>query len=597
MAGRGRGELVGVHVALADGLSAAAAPRLEGHRALLEQLGGRFREVVADTVADGLLAAARAEEATQIVLGATRRGRLAELLGGSVIQQVLRGAGRSMDVHVIPHEDADGGEGPLPRAPRLSVIGARRRAWGFALAVVGIGTITGVLAPDAGPFGLAAARAGPLAPDALTTPLLLHLGLTALVAVVGGIWPALTCAAASMVTANAVFTEPRGTLAVDAGTDLVSLTVFLLIGVLTSVLADLVARRAAEAARARAEVRALTRLATAIPGADDPLELVVHEVRRLFDLVGVALVDTTGGQVLASSGTVDGTADVVAVGEGLQLRLAGGRRLVGDGRLMAALVAQVATATTRTSLQATRVALEEVTASHALRTALLSAVSHDLRTPLAAIVASASSLVATDVALTDALVREFGGAIVADAGRLDRLITNLLDMSRLEAGVTRPTLQATGLEEVVAPAVDGLEPLSVEVDVPASLPEVWTDPVLLERVVANLVDNAVRAAGGSVVRVLAGPVGDAVLLRVVDRGPGIPVDQREAVFRPFQRLGDAPSGRGVGLGLAIARGLSAAMGCTLEVEDTPGGGTTMVLTVPVAGTGVRSVPALVGEGP
>ena len=221
-----------------------------------------------------------------------------------------------------------------------------------------------------------------------------------------------------------------------------------------------------------------------------------------------------------------------------------------------------------------------------LRSALLQAVSHDLRTPLAGIKASASSLRQLDIDWSDADRREFLRTIEDETDRLTALVGNLLDMSRIQAGAVAPATRPVGLEEVVpaAIAVLGERATKVEVDVPESLPPVRADPTLLESVLANLIDNALaHAPGGVPVRVEAGEVGGTVLVRVVDRGPGIRPDDRERVFQPFQRLGDSPShGAGVGLGLAVAQGFTRAMGGDLAVDDTPGGGTTMVVELAVA---------------
>jgi two-component system, OmpR family, sensor histidine kinase KdpD len=223
--------------------------------------------------------------------------------------------------------------------------------------------------------------------------------------------------------------------------------------------------------------------------------------------------------------------------------------------------------------------------ANALRTALLQAVSHDLRTPLASIKASVSSLLQADVAWSPEQTAEFLVTIDDETDRLTRLVGNLLDMSRIQAGALHPTLRATALEEVVPAALDSLGPLSARVEllVPETLPPVQADAPLLERALANVVDNAVRyTPPAHTVLVEAGEVAGHIDLRVVDRGPGIPQRQRDRMFQPFQRLGDNPAGDGVGLGLAVAHGFLTAMGASIEVDDTAGGGTTMVISLAVA---------------
>jgi two-component system sensor histidine kinase KdpD len=223
--------------------------------------------------------------------------------------------------------------------------------------------------------------------------------------------------------------------------------------------------------------------------------------------------------------------------------------------------------------------------ANALRAALLQAVSHDFRTPLATIKASASGLLHTDAAFSDSDRRLLLSDIDVAADRLDRMVRDLLDMSRLQVGALDLRLRSVALEETVAAALAGLSvgPGRVEVDVPDSLPTVLADDALLERAVANLVSNAVAwSPPGSAVKVQAGQIGGSIDLRIVDRGPGIPRDDRERIFLPFQRLGDRSNDAGVGLGLAIAKGFIEAMGGRLSLDDTPGGGLTMTIRLQVA---------------
>jgi two-component system sensor histidine kinase KdpD len=291
-------------------------------------------------------------------------------------------------------------------------------------------------------------------------------------------------------------------------------------------------------------------------------------------------------QVEAAAGSsapaTPGDADQVRpLGTDLVLAVSGSDLAAEDRRVLNAFVAQLGAAIEQrqTSAQAARAtALAE---ANELRSALLQAVSHDLRTPLAGIKASASSLRQPDITWSDVDRDEFLRTIEDETDRLTALVGNLLDMSRIQAGAVAPTARVVGLEEVVPAVLAGLgaRTQKVEVDVPETLPPVRADPALLERVVANLVDNALAHAPDAIpVRVEAGEVGGKVLIRVIDRGPGISPSDRDSVFEPFQRLGDAPShGAGVGLGLAVARGFTRAMGGELILDDTPGGGATMVI--------------------
>ena len=272
--------------------------------------------------------------------------------------------------------------------------------------------------------------------------------------------------------------------------------------------------------------------------------------------------------------------------EGVELRVAGTDLLGADRDVLGAFASQLAVALETRRLQDEAAATEALMQGNELRTALLAAVSHDLRSPLASIKTASSSLLSADVSFTDEQARALLETIDVEADRLNNLVGNLLDMSRIQAGGLVVKRRAVGLDEVIGGALSGLPDRGhlIHLDVPETLPMVDADPVLLERAIANIVDNALRfAPQGTPVRVAAGAFGGRVDLRIVDTGPGIPLDQRAEVFRPFQRLGDSPRGTGVGLGLAVARGFVLAMDGELAVEDTPGGGTTMVLSLPEAG--------------
>ena len=237
-------------------------------------------------------------------------------------------------------------------------------------------------------------------------------------------------------------------------------------------------------------------------------------------------------------------------------------------------------------LQAEVEAAGAASAANELRAAILSAVSHDLRTPISAIKASVTSLLQEDIEWSPEARNEFLNTIDEETDRLNGLIGNLLDMSRIQSGALEMTSAPVGLEEVLPAAVHslGLEDEVVDLDVPDTLPRVIADRGLLERALANLIQNAVRfSPAGRRVRVTAGAIDGVVDVRVVDRGPGVPLDQRERIFLPFQRLGDAGNDEGVGLGLAVAKGFVEAMGGEIEVEDTPGGGLTVVARLRTAG--------------
>jgi two-component system sensor histidine kinase KdpD len=273
---------------------------------------------------------------------------------------------------------------------------------------------------------------------------------------------------------------------------------------------------------------------------------------------------------------LDDDEQLVLVGPGLDLD---------DLSLLEAFTGQLSLALESRQLRAEAALASGLAEGNRLRTALLAAVSHDLRTPLASIKASVTSLLQGDVEWPPDAQHDLLETIDHGADRLTSLISNLLDMSRLQTGTLEPVLRDVGLDEVVPRAAAELPDRStrVVIDVPETLPRVRADASLLERAIANVLENALQwSPPDQPVRVEGGAFGSTVDLRVVDQGPGVASGQRDTMFRPFQRLGDTSNGSGVGLGLAVARGFVEAMGGTMTVEDTPGGGLTMVLQLPRA---------------
>jgi len=236
----------------------------------------------------------------------------------------------------------------------------------------------------------------------------------------------------------------------------------------------------------------------------------------------------------------------------------------------------------RRRLQVEAAEAEALAETDRLRTALLRAVSHDLRTPLASIKASVSSLLQDDVDWSPEATAEFLATIEEETDRLDRVVGNLLDMGRLQAGALQVSARPVALEEVVPAALTSLstDTARVELDVDEHSPRVEADPALLERAVANVVSNALAwTSTDTCVRVAVDERAPDVELRIVDHGPGVPEEDRERLFEPFQRLGDRSNDSGAGLGLAVARGFVEAMGGRIRMEDTPGGGLTMVIVL------------------
>jgi two-component system, OmpR family, sensor histidine kinase KdpD len=567
MAQRAKGDLMAVHVRPQDGLARSSADALAQQRALVERLQGTYREVVGDDIGQALVGAARAANATQIVLGATRRSRWRELTQGSVITSVIRASGVDIDVHVISNPDTDSVK---PRRRRPSALPSRRVLAGAVVAAIALPTLTVVVAALRDHLGL-------------PSVLLLYLLAVVIVSAVGGVWPALVAAVVAFLLVNWYFTPPLHTFTISETENLLALAVFLIVAGTVSALVSLAARRAAEGQTARAEAETLARLA----GSPSVAELI-EAIRRMFGLDGVTLWHRDG-DAWSAEGSAGVAADrakgmTVVVDAQHELALAGHAIPDEERRILDAYVAELAGSIHVEELEEEVSGAGELERANELRLAILSAVSHDLRTPLAGIKASVTSLLDDEIDWSPDDRDSFLVTIDEETDRLDDLVGNLLDVSRIQTGALQVQTSAIGLDEIVPAALRsiGAKAAGVEVDVPETLPRVVADPGLLERAVANVVANALAHGEGAPVRVVAGAIEDGVDLRVVDQGPGIPRDHRDRIFVPFQRLGDSPKEGGVGLGLAVARGFVESMGGTVEVEDTPGGGLTMVFRLKAA---------------
>ncbi|MFF2197978.1 ATP-binding protein, partial [Streptomyces sp. NPDC058157] len=409
----------------------------------------------------------------------------------------------------------------------------------------------------------------------------------------GGLLPALGSAAFGSLLLNYYFTPPLHEFTISDPKNIVAIAIFVGVAVSVASVVDLAARRTHQAARLRAESEILSFLAGSVLRGETALDALLERVRETFSMDSVALLErgtdvdpwTTAGSTGRTPATRPEDADVdMPIGENMALALTGRVLPAEDRRVLGAFAAQAAVVLDRQRLVDEAEEARRLIEGNRIRTALLAAVSHDLRTPLAGIKASVTSLRSTDVEWSEEDRASLLEGIEDGADRLDHLIGNLLDMSRLQTGTVVPIVRVTDLDEVVPMALAGVPDDSVDLDIPETLPMVAVDRGLLERAVANIVENAVKySPGGRAVNVSASVLADRLELRVVDRGPGVPDDAKDRIFEPFQRHGDAPAGAGVGLGLAVARGFLEAMDATLTAEDTPGGGLTMVLTLPIAG--------------
>jgi two-component system sensor histidine kinase KdpD len=581
-------DLLAVHVTRSDGLTGANPADLARQRALVESLGGTYHQVVGDDIPRALLDFARGVNATQLVLGVSRRSRFAQGLfpGVGVTTTALSG---SIDVHLVTHEQARRGR-RRPPAP-AGALAAHRRLAGFALAAAGLPLLTLLLAGLRGTLSL-------------PSDILLFLVAVVGVALVGGLYPALFAAVAGFLLLNYYFTPPFHRLTVAERENLLALVAYVVVAVAVSTVVDLESRRTREAARAAADAEVLFTLAGNVIRGEHALATLLERLRQTFALSSVTLLERApdaplmpdrqhdpgswrivacvGGPPCASPD--EGDTDLL-IDDELTLALRGRTLPAADRRVLEAFAAQAAAALRQQRLTEQAEQARPLAEADRMRTALLSAVSHDLRTPLASAKAAVESLRSREIVWTDEEREELLATAHESLERLDRLVANLLDMSRLQAGALGMSAQPLAVGEVVPRALDDLGQAAAGVDirVPPGLPDILADPALLERVLVNVIANAVRySPSGARVLVTASAHADWVELRVIDRGPGIPPRDRDRVFLPFQRLGDRDNDTGVGLGLALSRGLTEAMGGQLVADDTPGGGLTMIITLPAA---------------
>ncbi|MFG2885454.1 DUF4118 domain-containing protein [Streptomyces sp. NPDC048297] len=573
------GEVLAVYISRSDGLTGASPKELALQRTLVEDLGGTFHHVVGDDIPAALLDFARGVNATQIVLGVSRRRTWQYMFGPGVGSTVARESGPDLDVHLITHDEVGKGRGlPVARGARL---GRSRVIAGWLVGVLGPVLFTWLLTGVAPAVGLA-------------NDMLLYLTFTVAAALLGGLFPALASAVVGSLLLNWYFTPPVHTLTIADPKNIVAIAIFVGVAVSVASVVDLAARRTHQAARLRAESEILSFLAGNVLRGETSLEELLERVRETFGMESAALLERTGekapwtcaGSAGPRPADTPEAADVdVPVGDHMALSLRGRVLPAADRRVLAAFATQAVVVLDRRRLREEADQARALAEGNRIRTALLAAVSHDLRTPLAGIKAAVSSLRSDDVAWSEQDRADLLEAIETGADRLDHLVGNLLDMSRLQTGTVTPVIRETDLDEVVPMALGGVPEDSVELDIPETLPMVAVDRGLLERAVANVVENAVKySPPGQRVLVSASALGDRVEVRVVDRGPGVPDEAKDRIFEPFQRYGDSPRGVGVGvgLGLAVARGFVEAVGGTVLSEDTPGGGLTMVLVVRTA---------------
>ncbi|OCB39097.1 histidine kinase [Mycobacterium malmoense] len=580
IASKSSAELMVVHVIRGDGLAGLSEARMAKIRELASSLDASLHTVVGDDVPTALLDFAREMNATQLVIGTSRRSRWARVFEEGIGARIVERSGK-IDVHLVTHEESKRGFRAASLAPNERRVASWLAAFMVPSAICAV--IVTALDPYLGTSGDSA---------------LFFVGVL-LVGLLGGVAPAVVSAVLSSLLLNYFLTAPRHTFTIAEPDAAVTELVLLLIAVAVAILVDGATKRTREARRASQEAELLILFAgSVLRGAD--LETLLERVRETYSQRTVSMLrepgepDHAGGrkaEVVACVGrdpcvTVDSADTAIEVGDDEFWMLLAGRKLSArDRRVLSAVAKQAAGLIRQRELAEEASRAEAIVRADELRRSLLSAVSHDLRTPLAAAKVAVSSLRAEDVAFSPEDTAELLATIEESIDQLTALVGNLLDSSRLAAGVVRPDMRRVYLEETVQRALisigkgaTGFSRSAIDrVKVEVGDAVVLADPGLLERVLANLIDNALRYAPNCVVRVNAGRVGDRVLINVVDEGPGVPHGAEEQIFEAFQRLGDHDNTTGVGLGMSVARGFVEAMGGTIAAGDTPGGGLTVTV--------------------
>ncbi|WP_240797269.1 DUF4118 domain-containing protein [Streptomyces sp. F001] len=461
------GEVLAVYIARSDGLTSASPKELAVQRTLVEDLGGTFHHVVGDDIPAALLDFARGVNATQIVLGSSRRKSWQYVFGPGVGATVARESGPDLDVHIVTHDEAAKGRGlPVARGARL---GRARIIWGWLVGLAGPVVLAVLL--NTVHLGLA-------------NDMLLFLTLTVAAALLGGLYPALAAAAFGTFLLNYFFTPPLHRLTIADPKNIVALVIFIGVAVSVASVVDLAARRTHQAARLRAESGILSFLAGNVLRGETSLEALLERVRETFGMESVALLEresdvdpwTCAGSVGLRPCQSPEDADVdMPVGDHMALALTGRVLPAEDRRVLAAFAAQAVVVLDRRRLQEEADRARTLAEGNRIRTALLAAVSHDLRTPLAGIKASVTSLRSDDVEWSEEDRAALLEAIEEGADRLDHLVGNLLDMSRLQTGTVTPIIREIDLDEVVPMALGGVPEGSVDLDIPETLPMVHLD--------------------------------------------------------------------------------------------------------------------------
>ena len=587
--------------------------QLERTLRLVEQLGGKTVTLSGENTAEEILAFARTRNVTKIILGKPPRADWLRMFRPGFVDAVIRNSG-GIDVYII-------GGNAEERLARIR--GSRRtaRAWSPYLSGVGVVGVAGLVSAFLNPFV-----------EPVNLAMVFLLGVV-LVATRFGVGPSILASILSVALFDFAFVPPYLTFAVSDSQYLITFLVMLVVALLTGNLAARARLQADRAREAQQKTEAMVDLTQELARARDSREVGAVAVRHLSDLYGaqaaVFLSDGLGGLTLLSEkdasfafrssevsvamwalqhGQPAGQdTDTLPGSDALYVPMEASGQILGvvgirprrnpeesasDRRhRMEAAVGQTALALERALLaeQARKAQMEAE--SERMRSALLSSVSHDFRTPLASIVGASSAIASGGLGPEE--VRELAQSVYDESLRLSRFVANLLDMTRLESGSVAPNREVQPIEEVIGPALERVKPRlsgrEITVDLPESLPMVAIDARLMEQLFVNLLENVARhTPEGSPIDIRATADGGTLRVAVEDRGPGLPAGAEERVFEKFYRASDRTEG--AGLGLAICHAIAAAHQGAITASNRPGGGASFVVTLPAGEQGGTARP-------
>jgi len=570
LAARSHGSLICLYVI--DPRSEPDPHALEKIRHEVHTLGGSIHELSGRDFLASLANFAKVENATQIIIE-TPQIPLWEKIVRQRSLEIFSAGLPGIDLHIVHSHKV--------RSQRTatyfaSSISSQRQTFGFIFAAVSLGLLTTVLTLNRPSLSV-------------TTSLSLFLLAVVSTTAIGGAVPGLVAALIAPFLVNWFLIPPYQTLRINNGENILELAVFVSVTTIVSIFVSQASQRSVEAKRAWSEASTLAALSE--PASSDPLDNILELLIQTFKFTAVKVVDTKGeshqtiSQVGEASLLSDSAPSFIApISEGVVLSAYGNPISVDDHRVLHVFTGHLTKAIEQKQLREIALAADSLERADELRTAILRSVSHDLRSPLASIKASVSTLRQTDVTWSIDIQQEFLSSIESETDRLTSIVTNLLDLSRLESGAMQPAIRAVSLEEVVPSVVHYFETnhKNLNLDLPADIEDVAVDPALLERVIANLLDNAFKwSPSQSIVTIRAHQSGNYVQIHFIDHGPGISQEHKQVVRQPFHRVGDTNQNGGLGLGLAIADRLMESMNGRLELRDTPGGGLTSVVLLPI----------------